>query len=82
MKNKIWIIAMLIFPFITTSCHKDPVQKDIRFSILGDSYSTFEGHVTPSSNDVWYKLPPHNFIDVTVTNEKYLVHFYLFMRQK
>lgn len=56
MKNKIWIIAMLIFPFITTSCHKDPVQKDICFSILGDSYSTFEGHVTPSSNDVWYKL--------------------------
>lgn len=65
MKNKIWIIAMFIFPFITTSCHKDPVQKDICFSILGDSYSTFEGHVTPSSNDVWYKLPPHNFIDVT-----------------
>ncbi len=25
-------------------------------SILGDSYSTFEGFLTPETNDVWYKL--------------------------
>ena len=27
-------------------------------SILGDSYSTFEGWLTPDTNAVWYTLPP------------------------
>ncbi len=32
---------------------------DLRISILGDSYSTFEGHVTPDSNAVWYFTNPN-----------------------
>ena len=47
------------------SCTKDPTEKETSFSILGDSYSTFEGFVTPESNDVWYNLPPDNYINVT-----------------
>ena len=27
-------------------------------SILGDSYSTFEGWLTPDTNAVWYTVPP------------------------
>lgn len=65
MKNKILKIAVLLFPFIIVSCDKESIKKDIHFSILGDSFSTFEGFVTPESNDVWYKLPPNNYIDVT-----------------
>ena len=33
-------------------------------SILGDSYSTFEGYVTPSSNEMWYYEEPGNRTDV------------------
>lgn len=33
----------------------DPQDKEpIRFSILGDSYSSYEGYVEPDSNDVWH----------------------------
>ena len=35
-------------------------------SILGDSYSTFEGHVTPDTNYVWYfKTPNPELTDVS-----------------
>ena len=33
-------------------------------SILGDSYSTFEGYVTPSTNEMWYYEEPGNRTDV------------------
>lgn len=33
-------------------------------SILGDSYSTFEGYVYPDSNLVWYHSPRHKSTDV------------------
>ena len=33
-------------------------------SILGDSYSTFEGYVTPSTNEMWYYEQPGNRTDV------------------
>ena len=46
------------------SCNKTPMDTTVRFSILGDSYSTFEGYVDPEDNAVWYKLPPNNHIDV------------------
>jgi hypothetical protein len=55
------ITAMALF---FASCGKDPIPQDIHFSVLGDSYSTFEGYVDPENNDVWYQLPPNNFIDV------------------
>ena len=52
------------------ACGKDPLpEKQIRFSVLGDSYSAFEGYVQPDSNDVWYCPPPDNFINVTSVEE-------------
>ena len=34
-------------------------------SILGDSYSTFEGHVVPDTNAIWYfAVPPTGLTDV------------------
>ena len=33
-------------------------------SILGDSYSTFEGYVTPATNEMWYYEEPGNRTDV------------------
>ena len=29
-------------------------QQRLRISILGDSYSTYEGFMTPSTNELWY----------------------------
>ncbi len=34
-------------------------------SILGDSYSTFEGYVTPSTNEMWYYAHNGNKTDVS-----------------
>ena len=69
MKMNFMKYALLLITFLQLSCNKEPIkeiiQEDSTFSVLGDSYSTFEGFVTPESNDVWYKLPPNNYIDVT-----------------
>ena len=54
-------MLMLVLIVLFTSCGNEP----IRFSILGDSYSTFEGYVSPDTNDVWYHRPPNIDIDVT-----------------
>ncbi len=44
----LWVAVML------TSCNKDPEPlSTVRFSVLGDSYSTYEGYVDPATNDVW-----------------------------
>ena len=48
---------------------EDPTEQVVRFSVLGDSYSTFEGYVYPDSNSVWYCLPPDNLNDVTSVEE-------------
>jgi hypothetical protein len=49
------LLLVLSIVAMMTSCVKTPVQpQDIRFSILGDSYSTFEGYVDPETNDVWH----------------------------
>ena len=45
---------------LLASCRQP--EEPIRFSVLGDSYSTFQGYVSPSTNDVWY---PHEMLDVT-----------------
>ena len=40
---------------LMSACAKNPEEPEItRFSILGDSYSTFEGYVDPETNDVWH----------------------------
>ena len=66
------LLIVLTSVVVLSSCVKTPIEnqdEDIRFSVLGDSYSTFEGYVTPETNDVWYCLPPDNYIDVTSVEE-------------
>ena len=44
------LIMILTSVAVLSSCVKVPGEiedEDIRFSVLGDSYSTFEGYVTP-----------------------------------
>ena len=56
MKIKLLIIA-LASALLLSSCTKTPEpgeESPLSFSILGDSFSTFEGYVTPDTNDVWY----------------------------
>ena len=55
------IVAMAI-AFV--SCDKP--NEPIRFSILGDSYSSFDGYVWPDSNNVYY---PNNSNDVTTVDQ-------------
>ena len=38
-------------------------------SVLGDSYSTFEGYVTPSTNEMWYYEENGNKTDVDDVTE-------------
>lgn len=49
-------LFFLISLFAAGLCIAKPksVKEPLRISILGDSYSTFEGHLTPDTNFVWY----------------------------
>lgn len=38
-------------------------------AVLGDSYSTFEGYVEPSGNEIWYFATPRDRTDVTDVTE-------------
>ena len=59
MKKLLLLFAMAA---LMSACVKQPEPpKQIRFSILGDSYSTFEGYVHPETNDVY----PFDSIGVT-----------------
>lgn len=46
----IFIIAIIIVAMPTAAQYRKTV------SILGDSYSTFEGYITPATNEPWYTL--------------------------
>ena len=48
-------IVLLLFTIVLVSCEKEPTE--IHFSILGDSYSAFEGYVDPEDNDYWAYYP-------------------------
>ena len=52
MKRKLSLLFAL-FALLLSSCGKDPEPKETHFSVLGDSFSTFEGYVDPETNDVW-----------------------------
>lgn len=77
MKRIFLFLVLFSAAFIQTSCTstvhmshpKRSIWRKTSFSILGDSYSTFEGFVTPQLNDVWYHLPPDNYIDVTQVSQ-------------
>ena len=47
-------LALLALALLMSACTKPNDPKEIHFSILGDSFSTFEGYVTPDTNDVWH----------------------------
>jgi len=51
--KKLFPILAMSLTLLISACTKpdEPTQK--RFSILGDSYSTFTGYVTPETNDIW-----------------------------
>lgn len=49
-------ILLLVFAFLSTGI-AFAQQKELRISILGDSYSTFEGYLTPDTNLIWYFRP-------------------------
>lgn len=53
---KKYILTLLVCALF---CHLGMAQSLKSISILGDSYSTFEGYVQPDTNFVWYfKTPP------------------------
>lgn len=70
MRRKFYLLIVAA-TLLLASCGKDPipgedpVDEPVRFSVLGDSYSTFVGYVDPESNDIWYDTMPNNHTDVT-----------------
>lgn len=54
MKTKLILIPLAFLLSLSAGM----AQKDsLRISILGDSYSTYEGYLTPDTNNVWYFRP-------------------------
>jgi len=52
------LLTVLLF----VGCLSARAQKDtLRYTIFGDSYSTFEGWLTPSTNEPWYFTADHKF---------------------
>lgn len=54
MKNKLILLVLLISTACFSIAARDGSKK---ISILGDSYSTYVGHVTPADNNCWYGKP-------------------------
>ena len=55
------LLLILAMAAVMTSCVKPDEPREIRFSVLGDSYSAFEGYVDPETNDAY----PYEDIGVT-----------------
>lgn len=56
---------------LATVCLMSMAQSKVSVSILGDSYSTFEGYLTPDTMEIWYfaKNPDPKRTDVTRVSE-------------
>ena len=66
------IALLLALAVLMSACVKPEEEPEtIRFSILGDSYSTFEGYVVPETNDVW---PYYEDIGLTHVEEMWWWH--------
>lgn len=53
-------LSLLCLCLLTTALSfAEEVQKNdtLKYSILGDSYSTYEGYLTPDTNYIWYYRP-------------------------
>ena len=60
MKRTIFSVVAILFVCCTACAQK------LSVSILGDSYSTYEGYLTPSTNAIWYQVKnAGNKTDVT-----------------
>ena len=44
----------LLIAILATLCWAAQAQDSLRVTIFGDSYSTFEGYLTPDTNESWY----------------------------
>ena len=62
-KIVLFLSAMIV---VMSACERNPEPS--RFSILGDSFSAFEGYVDPESNEVFYLLSSH-YTDVMNVEE-------------
>lgn len=71
MKRHFILWALLICAFATGVAH---AQKKV--SILGDSYSTFKGHVTPEKNLVWYPFENNDVKKLEQTWWHQFIHNY------
>lgn len=70
-------LYILFFIFLTLSCSKEELEcsnctnisltKDMKVSILGDSYSTFQGYLSPNANPTYYPNLKTEVTDVTQT---------------
>lgn len=63
MIKRINIILTVLLAFVFADCHAQSSEVKT-FTILGDSYSTFEGYI-PEGNACWYFTTPHGENDVT-----------------
>ncbi|MBR5199899.1 MAG: hypothetical protein IKW20_08780 [Bacteroidales bacterium] len=61
--KRINIILTVLLAFVFADCHAQGNEVKT-FTILGDSYSTFEGYI-PEGNACWYFTTPHGENDVT-----------------
>lgn len=79
-----WIksLLFLVLTIITFSCSKEKLEcsnctaisiaKNIKVSIIGDSYSTFKGYLLPSSNPTYY---PKTVTEVTEASHTWWYQF-------
>ena len=64
-KKSIFFALTLIVGLLSGTAHTGEPSARPSVSILGDSYSTFEGYVKPDTNAVWYfSVPPEDLTDV------------------
>lgn len=61
--------------FLITVCSAGFSQSRKSVSILGDSYSTFEGYLQPDTNAVWYFPEPRQRNDVTSVGQTWWYKF-------
>lgn len=79
MKKIDWLKSLLYvsFTFLTFSCSKEklecsncfniPIKEGLKVSIIGDSYSTFQGYLSPNANPTYYPNSKTEVTDVTQT---------------
>ena len=53
----LFLLILLLVPGSAWCKGKD--KDSVRVTIFGDSYSTFEGYLTPDTNEVWYFTEAH-----------------------